>query len=168
MRIAIATDHTGLAYGGMVDAIIKHIEGLGHECQNFGPDHLDLSDDYPDFMFPAAKAVASGHCQAGIILGGSGQGEAMAANRFKGVRCTVFYGKAVAKNAVDAEGDINRDPYEILRLSRQHNHANMLSLATRFIELSEAKQAISIWLETPYSNNERHVRRVRKLDQEGS
>lgn len=164
MKIAIATDHTGLAYGGVFKAVIRHIESLGHDCQNFGPDHLDMTDDYPDFMFPAAHAVASGDCQAGIILGGSGQGEAMASNRVKGVRCTVFYGEAVAKNAVDAEGDVSRDPYEILRLSRQHNHANMLSLATRFLTLDEVKKAISIWLETPYSGNQRHVRRVRKLD----
>ena len=164
MKIAVATDHTGLAYGGVFEAVVKHIEDLGHECVNYGPDHLDMGDDYPDFMFPAAHAVANGDCHAGVILGGSGQGEAMAANRVKGIRCTVFYGEAVAKNAVDAEGDVSRDPYEILRLSRQHNHANMLSLATRFLELDEVKNAISIWLETHYSSSERHVRRVKELD----
>ena len=164
MKIALSTDHTGLAYGGVFNEIIRHIESLGHEVVNFGPKSLDMADDYPDFMFPAAHAVASNDCQAGIILGGSGQGEAMAANRVKGVRCTVFYGEAVAKNSVDAEGHVDRDPYEILRLSRQHNHANMLSLATRFLDLDQVKNAISIWLETPYSNNERHIRRVRKLD----
>ena len=166
MKIAIATDHTGLAYGGVYEEVFKLLQDLGHECHNFGPELLDMGDDYPDFMFPAARAVASGECHAGIILGGSGQGEAMAANRVKGIRCTVFYGPAIAKNAVDAEGDVSRDPYEILRLSRQHNHANMLSLASRFLTLDEVKTAISIWLETPYSNAQRHVRRVKKLDQD--
>ena len=164
MKIALSTDHTGLAYGGVYSEIKRHIESLGHECIDFGPRSLDMTDDYPDFMFPAARAVATQECQAGIILGGSGQGEAMAANRLKGVRCTVFYGQATAKNSVDAEGHVSRDPYEILRLSRQHNHANMLSLASRFLDLEEIRTAISIWLETPYSNNERHIRRVRKLD----
>jgi ribose 5-phosphate isomerase B len=166
MKIAISTDHTGLAYGGVYEAVIQLLEDLGHESVDFGPKALDMGDDYPDFIFPAANAVSSNLCHVGIILGGSGQGEAIAANRVKGVRCTVFYGPAVAKNAVDAEGDVSRDPYEILRLSRQHNHANMLSLSSRFLTLDDTKKAISIWLETPYSNAERHVRRVRKLDQE--
>ncbi|HET8991475.1 MAG TPA: RpiB/LacA/LacB family sugar-phosphate isomerase [Candidatus Saccharimonadales bacterium] len=164
MKVALSTDHTGLAYGGVVEEVLKHLEDLGHECVYFGPKSLDMGDDYPDFMFPAATAVASNECHIGIILGGSGQGEAMAANRIKNVRCTVFYGQAVAKNSVDAEGHVNRDPYEILRLSRQHNHANMLSLATRFLSLDEIKTAITVWLDTPYSNSQRHIRRVRKLD----
>jgi ribose 5-phosphate isomerase B len=164
MKIAIATDHTGLAYGGVIDAVVEHLESLGHQCINYGPETLDMNDDYPDFMFPAARAVASGECQLGVIIGGSGQGEAMAANRIKGARCAVFYGEAVAKNSVDAEGHVSRDPYEILRLTRQHNHSNMLILATRFLSLDEVKTALSVWLETPYSNSQRHVRRVHKLD----
>ena len=131
---------------------------------DFGPKTLDIADDYPDFMFPAARAVANGECEVGIIMGGSGQGEAMAVNRIKGVRCTVFYGPAIAKTAVDAEGNKSEDPYEILKLSRQHNHANMLSLSARFLSLDEMKQAVKIWLETPYSGEERHARRVKKLD----
>lgn len=165
MKIAVTTDHTGLAYGGAFDELKKFIESLGHQTVNFGPKALDMEDDYPDFMFPAARAVASGECEAGIIMGGSGQGEAMAANRVQGARCAIFYGPAVAKTAIDAEGTLSDDPYEILRLSRQHNHANMLSLSARFLSLHEMKQAIQIWLETPYSNADRHGRRVRKLDQ---
>ncbi len=165
MKIAIATDHTGLSYGGVYKDIKDRLESLNHQCFDFGPKQLDMTDDYPDFIFPAAQAVASGQCQVGIILGGSGQGEAMVANRLKNVRCTVFYGEAIAKNSVDAEGHVNRDPYEILRLSRQHNHANMLSLATRFLELDQMIKAITIWLETPFSSNQRHLRRVNKLDQ---
>src|SRR5690606_16858910 len=100
-----------------------------------------------------------------VIMGGSGQGEAMAANRVKGVRCTLFYGPAVARQPVDAEGRESDDPYEILRLSRQHNHANVLSLSARFLTLDEMKTAVQVWLETPYSEEDRHARRVRKLDE---
>jgi ribose 5-phosphate isomerase B len=165
MKIAVTTDHTGLAYGDSFSQLKSFLQSLGHEYIDFGPQSLDMDDDYPDFMFPAARAVADGSCDVAIIMGGSGQGEAMVANRVKGVRCTLFYGPAIAKTAVDAEGNVSHDPYEILKLSRQHNHANALSLAARFVSLDEMKQAITIWLETPYSDAERHVRRVRKLDE---
>ena len=166
MKIAVTTDHTGFAYNGLFEELKVFIEALGHEVVNFGPKELDMGDDYPDFMFPAAHAVANGDCEAGVIMGGSGQGEAMAANRVKGVRCTLFYGLAVAKEPIDAEGHMSDDPYEILRLSRQHNHANMLSLSSRFLGKDEMKNAIEVWLSTPYSDVERHTRRVRKLDEE--
>lgn len=162
MKIAITTDHAGL---DALDQLETYLQAGGHQTFNFGPKSLDMDDDYPDFMFPAAKAVASGDCEIGIILGGSGQGEAMAANRIKGARCALFYGPVVAKVAIDAEGNTSDDPYEILRLSRQHNNANMLSLAARFLSIDEMKQAIDIWLNTPYSSAERHLRRVKKLDQ---
>lgn len=161
MKIALTTDHTGIE---AVKKLKEFLNSLGHECVEFGPQTFDAYDDYPDFMFPAARSVAAGECEAGIILGGSGQGEAMAANRVKGVRCAVFYGLAVAKEAIDVEGNQSDDPYEILRLSRQHNHANVLSLSARFLSLDEMKQAIEIWLATPYSKEERHARRVQKLD----
>lgn len=162
MKIALTTDHAGFE---ALRELKIFLESLGHECVDFGPKSLDMDDDYPDFMFPAAQAVAGGECQIGIIMGGSGQGEAMAANRLKGVRCALFYGLAVAKTAIDAEGTSSDDPYEILRLSRQHNHANVLSLSGRFLTLEEMKKAIRVWLETPYGEAERHVRRVRKLDE---
>jgi ribose 5-phosphate isomerase B len=166
MKIAIATDHTGLAYEGLFDQLKEQLEALGHEYVDFGPKSLDTDDDYPDFVFPAARAVGDGDCDCGIIMGGSAQGEAMAANRIKGVRCTVFYSLATAKEPVDAEGHMSDDPYEILRLSRQHNRANMLSLSARFLTVDEMKQAIEIWLATPYGDVERHVRRVHKLDEQ--
>lgn len=161
MKIAVTTDHAGFE---ALQHLKVFIGSLGHECVDFGPKSLDMDDDYPDFMFPAAKAVAGGECEAAIILGGSGQGEAMAANRIKGVRCTLFYGPAVAKTAIDAEGHSSDDPYEILKLSRLHNHANVLSLSGRFLAVDEMKRAIETWLSTPYSDAERHARRVRKLD----
>jgi len=162
MKIAVTTDHAGFEALGELKA---YLQSLGHEYVDYGPKSLDTNDDYPDFMFPAAKAVANGECEVGVILGGSGQGEAMAANRVKGVRCALFYGPVVAKVAIDAEGNLSNDPYEILKLSRKHNHANVLSLSSRFLGLDEMKKAIETWLATPYDGAERHDRRVRKLDE---
>jgi ribose 5-phosphate isomerase B len=165
MRIAVTTDHTGFAYAEAFEQFKAYITSLGHEVVNFGPPTLNMDDDYPDFMFPAAHAVASGDCEAGIIMGGSGEGEAIAVNRVKGIRCAVFYAPALAKQPIDAEGHMSDDPYEILKLSRQHNLANMLSLSSRFLSVDEMKMAIKTWLETPYSDVERHIRRVHKLDE---
>ena len=165
MKIAIATDHAGLAYGNTFKDLKQFLEAKGHKVVDFGPKNLDMDDDYPDFIFPAAQAVASGDCERGIIMGGSGNGEAMAANRLKGVRCAVFYGPVVAQNAVNAEGQKSDNPYEIVKLSRDHNDANMLSLSGRFMSLDEMKRAIEVWLETPFSGAERHKRRIDKLDE---
>lgn len=162
MRIALSTDHAGYEAVGLLKTFI---EGLGHEVVYHGPDHFDAEDDYPSFMFAAANAVASGDCQKGIILGGSGQGEAIAANRIKGVRCALFYGTAQAKTAVDADGNQSDDPYEIVKLSRQHNDANMLSLSGRFLSQEEMNTAVKLWLDTPFSGVERHQRRINQLDQ---
>jgi len=163
MNIALATDHAGLE---QLKELQIYLEDLGHNCQNFGPASLKPDDDYPDFIFPAAIAVAAGEFERGIILGGSGQGEAMAANRIKGVRCAVFYGPAVARRPVDIEGDISHDPLEIVRLERRHNDANMLSLAARFVSLQEMKSVVKLWLETEFSGEDRHKRRIAKLDKE--
>lgn len=161
MKIALASDHTGFE---QLAQIQKFLESLGHECLNFGPKKLNTEDDYPDFITPAAQAIASGQCQRGIVMGGSGQGEAMVANRIAGVRCAVFYGPAVPRRAVDEEGRSSHDPYEIVRLSRLHNDANILSLAARFVSPEEMKQVIKMWLVTPFSNDPRHERRIAKLD----
>lgn len=166
MKISIATDHAGLAYDGLYEELKKHLQTLGHEYVDYGPKSLDMDDDYPDYIFPAAHAVAKGECEYGIIMGGSGQGEAMAANRVKGVRCTLFYGLATAIAPIDAEGHMSDDPYEILKLSRQHNYANMLSLSGRFLTIDQMKKAIEVWLAEPWSEAERHGRRVHKLDAE--
>lgn len=153
MRIAVGTDHTGFE---MLTQLKEFLGNLGHEVVDYGPQSLNPDDDYPDFIFPAARAVASGDCQYGVILGGSGQGEAMVANRLKNVRCAVFYGDL-------ANGD---EPLEIIRLSRQHNDANILSLGARFIDVDQAKRAVQTWLDTSFSGDERHKRRIQKLDQE--
>ena len=165
MRIALATDHAG--YEQLKD-IQEFLEDIGHECVNLGPESLNPNDDYPEFIFKAAKAVAAGDCQRAVIMGGSGQGEAMAANRFKNVRCTVFYGPSVARKVVDIAGRTSHNPYEIIRLSREHNDSNVLSLAARFVSMEDMKQAVKLWLETPFMGEERHSRRIEELKQEGS
>ena len=165
MKIALATDHAGFEQLKEIEA---YLESLGHECLNFGPKSLDASDDYPDFIFKAAEAVSKNDCECGIVLGSSGQGEAMAANRFKGVRCALFYGPAVVGRVIDANGKVSTSPYEIVKLSREHNHANMLSIAARFVSLKDILDVVKLWLETAYSDEPRHVRRVDKLDKFGS
>ncbi|TAL14318.1 ribose-5-phosphate isomerase [Patescibacteria group bacterium] len=162
MKIAITTDHSGFE---SLKELASFLRDLGHDCIDFGPTSFEPDDDYPDFMFPAAQAVADGSCDVAIIMGGSGQGEAMAANRVKGVRAAVFYGPVVAKTAVDAEGNMSDDPYEIIKLSRQHNNANVLSLSARFLTMDQMKQASQLWLETPVTDVERHLRRIKKLDE---
>jgi ribose 5-phosphate isomerase B len=162
MTIAVTTDHAGFQ---ALQELKAFLQSLGHEVVDFGPQSFDAEDDYPDFMFPAARAVANGECERGIIMGGSGQGEAMAANRVKGVRCALFYGPVIAKVPIDADGNMSDDPYEIVKLSRQHNDANVLSLSGRFLTGEEMKAAVEIWLTTPFSNVERHSRRIQKLDQ---
>jgi ribose 5-phosphate isomerase B len=162
MKIALATDHTGLE---QIKQLQAYLESLGHSCHNFGPQEFLPDDDYPDFIRPAAEAVGSGEYERGIIIGGSGQGEAMVANRVEGVRCAVFYGPVVPLRAVDAKGRQSRDPYEIVRLSRQHNNANILSIAARFVDLEDMKQVVNLWLKTEFSGEERHRRRIEKIDQ---
>jgi ribose 5-phosphate isomerase B len=161
MRIALATDHTGLE---QLKDLQAFLEGLEYECKNFGPKSLNLTDDYPDYIFIAAQAVARGEYDRGIVLGGSGQGEAIAANRLKGIRCAVFYGPAVVGRIIDANGRVSSSPYEIVKLSREHNDANMLSIAARFVSLSDMQQVVKLWLDTPFSDEPRHVRRINKLD----
>lgn len=161
MKIVLTTDHAGLE---PLKKLIDYLESNGYECHNYGPKSLNIDDDYPDLIFPAAKALAEGLFDCGIIMGGSGQGEAIVANRVSGVRCALYYGPSPVPQAIDAEGRSAQDAYEILRLSKQHNNANMLSLAARFLKQSEIEKAVSIWLSTPFSNVERHARRVQKID----
>jgi ribose 5-phosphate isomerase B len=161
MKIAVTTDHAGFE---KLKTLKTYIESLGHECIDYGPVSFEPYDDYPDFIFPAAKAVANGDCELGIIMGGSGQGEAIAANRVKGVRCALFYGPMIAQEPIDAEGHMSTDDYEIVKLSRSHNNANVLSLSARFLSIDQMQTATGIWLSTPFSGEERHQRRNVKLD----
>jgi ribose 5-phosphate isomerase B len=141
MRIAIASDHAGFRYKTMIAA---HLEAAGHEVRDFGTDSEE-SVDYPDFIRPAAEAVASGQCERGIVLGGSGNGEAMTANRLRGIRC------AVAWNLESA------------RLARAHNDSNVLSLGQRLIPEDQVLAIVDLWLSTPFEGG-RHLKRIQKLD----
>ena len=144
MMIHLATDHAGLE---LKDSIKKYLVENSYQVKDHGAYEYDALDDYPDFIFPCAKAVAENTESKGIIFGGSGQGEAMAANRVKGVRAAVFY----------------NGPDEIIKLSRKHNNANVLSLGARFMEESVIHRVIEVWLNEPFEGG-RHVRRIEKLD----
>lgn len=153
MKIYLATDHAGFE---LKEKIKKFLIKEGHQVEDLGAFSYDANDDYPRFMHPVAKAVgqcspstSSGSKQCfGIVLGGSGQGEAMVANRYKGVRAAVLY-------------SYNK---EIIKLSRQHNNANVLALGARFLSTRKALKAIKLWLETPFSGEERHQRRIGMID----
>lgn len=145
MKIFLGTDHAGYE---LKEELKKYLKDLGYAVEDKGAFELNNQDDYPDFIFPVARAVARDPESRGIILGGSGQGEAMAANRVLGVRAAVYYG----------------GEEEVVKLSRAHNNANILSLGARFIGLEEAKKAVKTWLDTPFSDEERHQRRIDKLD----
>ncbi|MEN8149205.1 MAG: ribose-5-phosphate isomerase [Planctomycetota bacterium] len=141
MKISLGTDHAGFKYK---EAIKAWLTEAGHEVADFGT-HSEESTDYPLFCRPAAEAVASGECERGIVLGGSGNGEAMTANRVKGVRCALCWDETTA------------------RLAREHNDANMISLGERMIDLETALRIVATWLTTPFEGG-RHVRRIELID----
>lgn len=158
--VYLATDHTGLS---LKNAVKDFLVEKGYEVEDLGAYELNPDDDYPDFISKAAEKVSKDPQGVGIIFGGSGQGEAMVANKFPNVRCALFYSLAVPVQAADISGRQSDDPFEILRLTRQHNHANVLSVGVRFLKEEDVLKAISIWLETSYSDEQRHMRRVEKI-----
>ncbi len=152
MKIFIGSDHAGLA---QKERIIESLGVIGHEVVDCGAFEYDENDDYPDFVIPVAREVSKNPENVkGIVLGGSGQGEAIVANRFPNVRAVVFYG-----NKSSLAGPITN-----LELTRQHNNANVLALGSRFITDEEAVEAVELWLDTPFSNGERHKRRINKIE----
>ncbi len=162
MKIYIGTDHAGYEVKEKLKIYLSELE-LGYEVVDKGAFKYDKDDDYPDFIRPVAEAVAKDEESMGIILGGSGQGEAMAANRVPGARAAVFYGEAIAKGAVDITGHKSEDPYEIIKLARMHNDANILSMSVRFLSLDQIKFAIELFLSTKFEGEKRHIRRIKKL-----
>jgi ribose 5-phosphate isomerase B len=148
--IHIGSDHAGFDLKG---EIIRFLEKKEYEVIDHGAYELDTEDDYPDFVLPVAVAVVEDSNSRGIVLGGSGQGEAMVANRVQGIRATVFYGEPAYSDE------------SIINLSRQHNDANVLSIGARFVTEEEALEAIDMWLETAFSEDERHSRRIAKIDE---
>ena len=146
MKIYIGTDHAGYDLKEKLKSYLIH--ELGYEVIDFGANELNEEDDYPDFVRPVAEAVTDDDGSFGIVLGGSGQGEAMVANRVRGVRAAVYYGGS----------------REIIKLSREHNNANILSLGARFLSEDEAREMVKLWLETDFSGEDRHARRIKKID----
>ena len=142
MRIAVASDHAGFRYKTMIAGWLRSI---GHEVSDFGTDS-EAPVDYPDFIRLAALAVARGDCERGIVVGGSGNGEAIAANRVPTVRCIIAWN------------------VESARLGRAHNNANMLSIGQRLVPEDQLRTIVDTWLATPFEGG-RHVRRIEKLDQ---
>ena len=142
MRIAIASDHAGFRHKTV---LAEYLGRHGHDVVDFGTDSEEAVD-YPDFVIPAARSVAGGECDRGIVFGGSGNGEAIAANRVPGVRCALCWNEETA------------------RLARLHNDANMIALGQRLVSQEAALAIVEIWLATPFEGG-RHVRRIEKLDQ---
>ncbi len=141
MRIAIASDHAGYEYKEAIKAFLAE---RGHEPVDFGTDS-DESCDYPLFIRPAAEAVGSGDCDRGIVLGGSGNGEAIVANRVPGVRCALCWS------------------HESAEMGRRHNDANAISIGQRMVTLETALDIVATWLDTPFDGG-RHARRIAQID----
>lgn len=141
MKIALGSDHAGFAYKERIKAYLTE---HGHEAIDFGAHGTD-SVDYPDFVRPAAEAVASGEAERAIVLGGSGNGEAMTANRVAGVRCALCWSEDTA------------------RWGRGHNDANALAIGERTVSEEKALEIVRIWLETPFEGG-RHLARIQKID----
>jgi ribose 5-phosphate isomerase B len=160
MKVYFAADHAGFE---LKKSLIEFVESLGHEVEDCGAFEHDPADDYPEFISCAARKLAadsaSGIDSRAIILGASGQGEAIMANRFKGVRAVVFYGLPIGSQT-DASGK----KLDLIESSREHNNANALSLGARFLSVDEAKDAVKKWLEQPFSGEDRHARRIQMLD----
>jgi ribose 5-phosphate isomerase B len=144
MKIAIASDHAGFAYKERIKA---ELAALGHEVRDFGTSS-DAPVDYPEFIRPAAQAVARGECQRGIVLGGSGNGEAIVANKVRGIRCALCWSEQTAKWA------------------REHNDANVLALGQRTVDEATALHIVRTWLTTPFEGG-RHERRVKAIEPAG-
>ncbi len=140
MKIALGTDHAGYEYK---EHIKQYLTEQGHEVEDFGT-HSSERCDYPDFIYPAAQAVAQGNCDRAIVLGGSGNGETIVANKVRGVRCGVCW---------SIEG---------ARLSRAHNDANAMSIGARLVSIDLALKMVDVWLTTPFDGG-RHAERIRKI-----
>lgn len=156
MKIFIGSDHAGYDFK---EKLKVYLEDMGHEVKDQGAFSYDIEDDYPDFIRPVAESVASGRGSIGIILGASGQGEAICANRVKGARAALYYGEP-GKSQTDAGGRV----LDLISSARAHNNANILSLGIRFLSEDEAKEAVRVFLHTDFTGEERHIRRINKLD----
>ena len=142
MRIHIGSDHAGLTFK---NELIEHLVANGHDVTDHGPYQYDALDDYPDFCIPTAQAVAKDSTSLGIVLGGSGNGEQIAANKVRGVRAALVWSVETAK------------------LAREHNNANVISVGERMHDSALVKQLIDTFIATPFPGDERHARRIGKI-----
>jgi len=148
--VHIGADHAGFS---LKESLVDYLKKLNYEVIDHGAHLYDEFDDYPDFVAPVGQAVSDRpNIVKGIVIGGSGQGEAMVANQFPNVRAVVFYGNKIFQGS------------NIIKLSREHNDANVLSLGARFLTTSEAKDAVKTWLTTPFSGEYKHIRRIKKIE----
>ena len=161
-KIYLGCDHAGFP---LKEKIKAYLPELGYEVEDHGAFNFVEDDDYPDFIKLVAESVAEDKGSFGIIFGGSGQGEAMCANRTASVRAMVFYGPEIPNVDIDISGNKSSDPFEIIKLARMHNNANVLSIGARFVSEDEAKFAIELFLSTKFSDDERHIRRIEKIEQ---
>lgn len=158
MKIALGTDHAGFA---LKEKLKPFLESLGHEVVDYGAFELNPSDDYPDFVFPVARAVAGGDVERGIVIGSSGEGESIAANRIQGVRALVYYGH---RDPLTESAKVGESK-DLIRVSREDNNSNVLSIGASFVAVDEAQRVVELWLQTPFTDEARHVRRIKKLDE---
>lgn len=161
MKVYLATDHAGFE---LKEKVKEYLKSLNYKVEDCGAFEFDKNDDYPDFISKAAEGVSKNPDNSrGIIFGSSGQGEAMVANKYRNVRCAVFYTPVVPAHNVDVSGRVSEDPFEMIRLTREHNNANVLSLGAKILEEEAALKAVKLWLEAPFTNEERHRRRIDKI-----
>ena len=154
MKIFVGSDHAGF---GLKEKLISYLEELGHEVEDKGAYEYNEDDDYPDFIIPVAREVSKRPNEVrGIVLGGSGQGEAMTANKFSDIRAAVYYGN---KRCI-----VEDDTRTIIGESREDNDSNILSIGARFVTEDDMKEAVKLWLETPFSTEEKYTRRISKMD----
>lgn len=154
MKIFVGCDHAGF---GLKEKLIPYLKELGHEVEDKGAFEYTEDDDYPDFVIPVAREVSKNPNEVrGIVIGGSGQGEGMAANKFSDVRATVFYG--------ERQCIVTEEQESIIKISRADNDANILSLGARFITEEEMRIAVKEWLDTPFKNTDKYIRRIIKMD----
>jgi len=139
MRVHIGSDHAGLE---LKNSLVDHLKNSGHDVVDHGPHEYDALDDYPVFCIPAAQGVANESGSFGIVLGGSGNGEQMAANKVQGIRAALVWSVETAK------------------LAREHNDANVIAIGGRMHSIDVCKELIDVFLATPFSNDERHIRRI--------
>ena len=161
MQLYLASDHAGFELKEKVKTFLNE---KGFDVTDCGAAEFNKDDDYPDFISKAAEAVSKDpENSKALIFGGSGQAEAMVANKYDRVRCALFYAAIVPFGAADVTGGKSEDPLEMIRLTREHNNANVLSIGARFVDEDMVKKAVTQWLETTFKNEERHVRRIEKI-----